>query len=230
MSKCEIHPVTRHLNQLAAAFRASNHKIPEAEGYVIIYKGQAVGWVSDIHDSLTWMPGSLAIDRFGRLWKAVGGNNYDGVTQWVPIYQFYLSFEQVLEKAELTVSQMLGLMREEGFPLEFSRCAEGTYWLEADLNDWLNQRKQQAIQIIGSRDKLNEGQWPQLAETESSLADARAFIDIDKSTGNLLVIQTPSRSIGITLPDLMRLMASYRSPDKQPFLRRVLFGQRRHVH
>lgn len=51
-------------------------------GVVVIYQNQVCGWVNELRDPSSWQPGCIATDSAGNQWQAVGGNEYDGATEW----------------------------------------------------------------------------------------------------------------------------------------------------
>lgn len=53
-----------------------------ASGVVILFEGQAVGWMNVLRDPSHWEPGCLAVDGAGAVYKAVGGNVRDGAKSW----------------------------------------------------------------------------------------------------------------------------------------------------
>lgn len=53
-----------------------------SEGLVVIFDGAEAGWARDLDRPESWQPGCLAINSVGKVWEAVGGNNYDGAEQW----------------------------------------------------------------------------------------------------------------------------------------------------
>lgn len=66
--------------EIAKQYRNSN---PGKEGgVVLVYEGQAYGWKDELRDPQSEKPGAFAVDTKGHIWRAVGGNNYDGAEWW----------------------------------------------------------------------------------------------------------------------------------------------------
>lgn len=51
-------------------------------GVVVIFNGQATGWMNELRSPESWEPGCVAVDPAGVEWVATGGNAYDGATKW----------------------------------------------------------------------------------------------------------------------------------------------------
>ena len=51
-------------------------------GYVMLFKGEAVGWKRCLDRPEGFEPGALAVDENGHVWEATGGNAYDGASRW----------------------------------------------------------------------------------------------------------------------------------------------------
>lgn len=54
-------------------------------GVVLIWIDQAYGWKSTLRDPENERPGVLAVDQEGSIYKAEGGNEYDGAEFWLPV-------------------------------------------------------------------------------------------------------------------------------------------------
>lgn len=67
---------------LAKAFEFRNEMALKG-GLVVIYDGQATGWIHKLERPEGWAPGCIAIDEDGNRWVSDGGNDQDGATQWV---------------------------------------------------------------------------------------------------------------------------------------------------
>lgn len=52
-------------------------------GIVMIYGGKAYGWKDQLRDPQHEAPGSVAVTITGDLFKACGGDEYNGAEQWV---------------------------------------------------------------------------------------------------------------------------------------------------
>ena len=70
--------------KLAQTFR-DQHNLQGKGGVVTLFAGEAFGWQNALRGPHTVVPGAIAIDEDGNEWLAVGGNNYDGATDWQPI-------------------------------------------------------------------------------------------------------------------------------------------------
>lgn len=156
------------------------------------------------------------------------------------IHYTTLNLEQVLDKTGLTVNQLMNAITTGEFPSEFSHDDDGGfYWLEVEVNHWLTEKqaaweestgraaaRKNLVELICRRAKAQRKTLPQLAAASSQPpAEVYPYIDIDKSTADLLVIQTKERALGINLPDLMYLIQSHRDTTRTHFVNRVLFGQ-----
>ena len=58
-------------------------EIRKCEGVVVIHQGEVQGWVNKLRNPESWMPGCIAVNRIGKQWKAVGGDQYNGACQWI---------------------------------------------------------------------------------------------------------------------------------------------------
>ena len=54
-------------------------------GYVMLFKGEAVGWKRNLDRPEGFEPGALAVDENGHVWEATGGNPYGGAERWSPV-------------------------------------------------------------------------------------------------------------------------------------------------
>lgn len=43
------------------------------------------GWMNELRDPEHWIPDCIAVDEQDQFFKAVGGDDYNGATEWVPI-------------------------------------------------------------------------------------------------------------------------------------------------
>lgn len=53
-------------------------------GVVIVFDSIAQGWVNELRDPEAWRPGCVAVDESGTSWLAIGGNDQDGASMWMP--------------------------------------------------------------------------------------------------------------------------------------------------
>ncbi len=51
-------------------------------GVVVVHDGEVSGWVNELRNPESWVPGCVAVDSDGNQFKAVGGNDYDGADYW----------------------------------------------------------------------------------------------------------------------------------------------------
>lgn len=65
--------------ELAQAYRAENNR---PGGVVIIFKGQAGGWMDKLREPHRYEPGCIAVDTNGNQFLAVGGDPYNGAEEW----------------------------------------------------------------------------------------------------------------------------------------------------
>ncbi|EEE9867661.1 hypothetical protein DI379_23555 [Salmonella enterica subsp. enterica serovar Javiana] len=52
-------------------------------GVVLIWNGQVYCWKDKLRDAKHERPGVVAVDCYGHVFRAVGGNDYDGAAAWV---------------------------------------------------------------------------------------------------------------------------------------------------
>ena len=69
---------------LAREYRAEKPD-QRANGLVIIYDGAVAGWFATFSGPEAWCPGSLAVDCYGDIRRATGGNDISGAHRWEPI-------------------------------------------------------------------------------------------------------------------------------------------------
>ena len=51
-------------------------------GVVVVFQGQAGGWMDKLRDPHCWEPGCIAVDTDGNQFLAVGGDPYNGAKEW----------------------------------------------------------------------------------------------------------------------------------------------------
>lgn len=72
------------LQEIAAQYRELNaddqHRC--CTGVVLIHAGTAYGWKDTLRNPEHEMPGNVAVDAEGRVYRACGGNDYDGAERW----------------------------------------------------------------------------------------------------------------------------------------------------
>lgn len=70
------------INNAIAAAREYFAVAEEWAGYFIFFEGLTAGWVRHLDRPQSWQPGSLAVSRAGEVYRAMGGNSYDGASHW----------------------------------------------------------------------------------------------------------------------------------------------------
>jgi hypothetical protein len=65
--------------EIAADWRATENR---AGGVVVVFGNEVTGWMDELRDPHHFVPGCIAINDNNQQWKAVGGNSYDGATEW----------------------------------------------------------------------------------------------------------------------------------------------------
>ena len=66
----------------------ATHAKPEmaTSGYVRVWQGKVYGWCADpFNDPATEPVGALAVDVYGRIWRAYAGDTANGATAWEEI-------------------------------------------------------------------------------------------------------------------------------------------------
>jgi hypothetical protein len=53
-------------------------------GVIVIFDGNAQGWMDQLRNPEHWRPACIAIDESGRSWTAMNGNDQDGAAHWMP--------------------------------------------------------------------------------------------------------------------------------------------------
>lgn len=71
------------LRSTAAKWRAGNQD--HRDGVVLVWEGEVYGWKNDLRDPASERPGAYAVDKVGLVFKAEGGNDYDGAESWVAV-------------------------------------------------------------------------------------------------------------------------------------------------
>ena len=51
-------------------------------GVVVLWAGEAQGWLCELRAPHRWQPGCVAVDEDGNEWVAVGGNQNSGAERW----------------------------------------------------------------------------------------------------------------------------------------------------
>ena len=76
------------MRQIAKAWRASTQKDNERDkGILLIWDGQVCGWKNCLRDPEHERPGVIAVDIFGVVYRAEGGDEYHGAKAWIAMAQ-----------------------------------------------------------------------------------------------------------------------------------------------
>lgn len=145
MQICKNIAAIKNLQQLAAKVfnRETPGQMPEGErqpgneGVVLftcIDNPQYYCWKNELRDPAHEAPGAAAIDFYGNIWIAVGGNDYDGAQSWQPYhiqrtYRIYASRTGVAVDtfSPVEAAQILAGMPTSDRPVvivETSGCAD----------------------------------------------------------------------------------------------------------
>lgn len=65
---------------LASQYRQDNPQY--AGGVVVIFDNEVSGWVNELRDPESWVPGCIAVLADGTCYIATGGNAQDGACEW----------------------------------------------------------------------------------------------------------------------------------------------------
>ncbi|WP_410951046.1 antirestriction protein ArdR [Pseudomonas sp. S1(2024)] len=71
------------LRLTAAKWRKENQE--HREGVVLVWKGKVYGWKNELRDPASERPGAYAVDKAGQVFKAEGGDDYNGAIEWVAV-------------------------------------------------------------------------------------------------------------------------------------------------
>ncbi|MBD8483914.1 antirestriction protein ArdR [Pseudomonas coleopterorum] len=67
----------------AAKWRAGNQE--HRGGVVLVWEGDVYGWKNELRDPESERPGVYAVDKAGLVFKAEGGDDYNGAKAWVAV-------------------------------------------------------------------------------------------------------------------------------------------------
>lgn len=70
------------LVDLANQYRLENE---HRGGVVLFFDGEVYGWKDKLRNPESERPGALAVDSEGWIYKATGGDDYNGAKEWVSI-------------------------------------------------------------------------------------------------------------------------------------------------
>ncbi|MDH4602421.1 MULTISPECIES: antirestriction protein ArdR [Pseudomonas syringae group] len=78
------------MTQLIEALRATATKWRKGnqehrDGFVLVWEGTVYGWKDELRDPASERPGAYAVDVAGLVFKAEGGDDYNGAKEWVAI-------------------------------------------------------------------------------------------------------------------------------------------------
>lgn len=75
--------LTEALRATPTRWRAGNQEHPS--GVVLIWEGEMYGWKNELRDPASERPGAYALDKAGLVFKAEGGDQYNGAKAWVAV-------------------------------------------------------------------------------------------------------------------------------------------------
>lgn len=78
---CTMQTKMRGPITLATEWRRQNGYIGN-RGYIYILDDIVNGWCENLCNPRDWQPYTLAVDEFGNIWQANGGNVGDGAIRW----------------------------------------------------------------------------------------------------------------------------------------------------
>lgn len=71
--------------RLAANWRKEQSEPLASTGVVLIWEDEVYGWKNCLRDAAHERPNAIAVDVKGHVFKAEGGNDYDGAKCWVAL-------------------------------------------------------------------------------------------------------------------------------------------------
>lgn len=71
------------LRLTSARWRADNQE--HCDGVVLVWGGVVYGWKNELRDPESERPGAYAVDKAGLVFKATGGDDYNGAKAWVAV-------------------------------------------------------------------------------------------------------------------------------------------------
>ena len=71
------------LRASAVKWRAGNQE--HHGGVVLVFEGKVYGWKNELRDPACERPGAYAVDKAGLVFKAEGGDEYNGAKAWVAV-------------------------------------------------------------------------------------------------------------------------------------------------
>lgn len=70
---------------IAAKWRKEQPETRAATGVVLIWEGEVYGWKDVLRDAAHEQPGAVAVDAKGCVFRAEGGDAYNGAKCWVAV-------------------------------------------------------------------------------------------------------------------------------------------------
>ena len=70
---------------IAAKWRQEQPEPRAMTGVVLIWEGEVYGWKNTLRDAAHEQPGAVAVDPDGNVFKAEGGDAYNGAKCWVAV-------------------------------------------------------------------------------------------------------------------------------------------------
>ncbi|APQ05661.1 ArdR protein [Pseudomonas syringae pv. actinidiae] len=71
------------LRAIATKWRAGNQE--HLGGVVLVWEGEVYGWKDELRDPDSERPGAYAVDKAGLVFRAEGGDDYNGAKAWVAV-------------------------------------------------------------------------------------------------------------------------------------------------
>ena len=68
---------------LASRWRQENKR---TGGLVVVYRGDAQGWIDELRDAQHWVPGCVAVSDVGQCWQTIAGDEDHGALMWIQIF------------------------------------------------------------------------------------------------------------------------------------------------
>ena len=68
--------------KIAAEWREAQTDNRAKTGVVLIWNNEVYGWKNVLRDAASEQPGAVAVDTSGHVFRAVGGDDYNGANRW----------------------------------------------------------------------------------------------------------------------------------------------------
>jgi hypothetical protein len=85
-TSAELSPFVHIARDFRRAEAAEGHPLP-AGGWVLVFRGAAVGWSAEMPDPHRHIPGVVAVGAAGECLRAAEGDSWNGAERWEPLYQ-----------------------------------------------------------------------------------------------------------------------------------------------